>query len=125
MTAQYQYADGTQGSSYIKAHYAKGGYVSSPTVAMIGEGGQGEYVVPESKASSFAMNYLAGSRGTAALESSVSMPSITIQTGPVTQMNGTNYVTTQDMRRAVQSGVEQTLRLISGDASIRSSVGIR
>jgi tape measure domain-containing protein len=112
------------GGSFIKAHNASGGYISRPTATMVGEAG-GEYIVPESKASNFAANYLAGGRGAGALMGGGGTPSISIQTGPVTQMNGTNYVTTQDMRRAVQSGVEQTLKLISGDASIRSSVGIR
>jgi tape measure domain-containing protein len=109
--------------------FAKGGVVTKPTMGLIGEGGEAEYIIPQSKAAGFAANYLSGARGAAAIPSGGGggggTPTISIQTGPVTQMNGTNYVTTQDMRRAVQSGVEQTLKLISGDASIRSSVGIR
>jgi len=33
--------------------FADGGYVTRPTLAMIGEGGEGEYVIPESKMSKF------------------------------------------------------------------------
>lgn len=41
-----------------------------------------------------------------------SSPKITIQTGAVTQMNGTNFVTTQELANAVQSSVAQTMNYI-------------
>jgi hypothetical protein len=110
---------------------------------MIAEGGQPEYVVPASKAASFASNYLSGMRGNAAVQSKTASsaasylaspssssggggkaPAISIQTGPVTQMNGANYVTTQDMARAVQSGVRQTLNMLRNDSSARRMVGM-
>jgi SLT domain-containing protein len=122
--------------------YASGGYVSRPTNAMIAEGGQSEYVVPANKAASFASNYLSGMRGNAAVQSKTASsaasylaspsssgsggkaPSISIQTGPVVQMDGVNYVTTQDMNRAVQSGVWQTLNMLRNDGSARRVVGM-
>jgi len=129
--------------------YAKGGYVSKPTNAMIAEGGQPEYVVPASKAASFASNYLSGMRGNSAVQSKVApqsktassaasylsapsgssggggkAPAINIQTGPVTQMNGVNYVTTQEMARAVQTGVRQTLNMLRNDGSARQAAGM-
>lgn len=123
MTAQYQYADGTRGYSYIKAHYAKGGYVSSPTVAMIGEGGQGEYVVPESKAAAFAMNYMLGARGTGAIDGIVAPPAINITTGPVMQQGGQNYVTIQDMEAGLQA-VADTILSNSRSYSARRFTGV-
>lgn len=124
--------------------YAKGGYVSAPTNAIIGEGGESEYVVPASKAANFASNYLSGMRGNPAVQSKTASsaasylstprntggggggkaPAISIQTGPVTQMDGVNYVTTQDMARAVQSGVRQTLNMLRNDSSARRVVGM-
>lgn len=111
--------------------FAEGGMVTGPTVAMVGEGGEPEYIVPQSKAAGFAANWMAGRRGAAAIprfaEGGVVMPStanVSIQTGPVTQMNGTNYVTTQDLGRAVQFGVQQTLDLIRNDISVRSALGM-
>jgi hypothetical protein len=110
--------------------FAEGGMVTGPTIAMVGEGGEPEYIVPQSKASKFAANWMAGVRGAAAIprfaEGGVVMPSasVSIQTGPVTQMNGTNYVTTQDLSRAVQAGVNQTLSLIAGDGSVRRQLGM-
>jgi TP901 family phage tail tape measure protein len=111
--------------------FAKGGVVTGPTLAMVGEGGEPEYIVPQSKAAGFAANWSAGRRGAAAIpafaEGGVVMPStaqVSIQTGPVTQMNGAQFVTTQDLSAAVQSGVEQTLALLRNDTSTRRAVGI-
>ncbi len=50
--------------------YAKGGYVTRPTLAMIGEGGEPEYVVPKSKAKAFANNIASGRTGDQALKPS-------------------------------------------------------
>jgi hypothetical protein len=126
--------------------FADGGVVSGPTLAMVGEGGEPEYIVPQSKASGFAANWMAGQRGAAAIpgfaKGGVVMPSgavprfaeggmvvpgnaqVSIQTGPVTQMNGTNYVTTQDLSRAVQAGVQQTLNMMRNDRGTRRAVGL-
>jgi len=111
--------------------FAEGGVVSGPTLAMVGEGGEPEYIVPQSKAGKFAANWMAGVRGAAAIprfaEGGVVVPTgaqVSIQTGPVTQMNGTNYVTTQDLSNAVQAGVNQTLNLLAGDSMVRRSIGI-
>jgi len=130
--------------SRIVAYYAKGGFVSKATNAIIGEKGP-EYVVPASKAASFASNYLSGMRGDSAVQSKTASsaasylasprssnggggggqaPAISIQTGPVTQMNGVNYVTTQEMARAVQTGVRQTLNMLRNDGSARQAVGM-
>jgi tape measure domain-containing protein len=107
--------------------FADGGVVTKPTVAMIGEGGEPEYIVPQSKAAGFAANYLSGARGSSAIPSGGgggAAPTISIQTGPVTQMNGQNYVTTQDLSRAVQAGVQQTLNMMRNDRGTRRAVGL-
>ena len=46
---------------------AAGGYVSGPTHALIGEGGQGEYVIPESKMRESMARYSRGARGSAVI----------------------------------------------------------
>jgi len=111
--------------------FAEGGVVSGPTLAMVGEGGEPEYIVPQSKAGKFAANWMAGVRGPAAIprfaEGGMVVPGnamVSVQTGPVTQMNGTNYVTTQDLSSAVQAGVNQTLALLAGDSRVRRSIGM-
>ena len=111
--------------------FAEGGVVSGPTLAMVGEGGEPEYIVPQSKAGRFAANWMSGVRGAAAIprfaEGGMVVPTganVSIQTGPVTQMNGTNYVTTDDLGAAVQAGVNQTLNLLAGDSRVRRSLGL-
>jgi hypothetical protein len=47
--------------------FAKGGFVTRPTLAVVGEGGEDEYMVPQSKAMAFANNIVAGRRGEAAI----------------------------------------------------------
>ena len=111
--------------------FAKGGMVTKPTLGLIGEGGQPEYIVPQSKASNFARNVLSGRTGAAAINSSSSgsggggtATQVSIQTGPVVQMNGTNYVTTQQMSMAVKEGIDQAMRFMSRDLGIRRSMGM-
>ena len=106
--------------------FAEGGVVTGPTLAMVGEGGEPEYIVPQSKAGKFAANWMAGVRGPAAIprfaEGGVVVPSnaqINVQTGPVTQMDGTNYVTVLDMEKAMQS---MAVSIYNG---VRSSGGRR
>lgn len=116
--------------------FKKGGMVNRPTLGLIGEGGEPEYIIPASKMGSASANYLSGARGSAVIPASSgggdaggssrngASPQISIQTGPVTQMNGTNYVTTKQLAVAVQAGVSQTLAMISGDINTRASLGI-
>ena len=137
--------------------FARGGVVKGPTLGLIGEGGEPEYIIPESKAAGFSANYMSGERGAEAIpgfarggyvtkfkgggakftprntgkymfatsprtnNSGVRRrePNVNIQTGPVMQINGQNYVTTQEMTRAVQQGVNQTLTSIERDMSVR------
>ena len=111
--------------------FAEGGVVSGPTLAMVGEGGEREYIVPESKMARASANYLAGLRGGSVVprfaEGGVVVPntgSVNIQTGPVTQMGGQDFVTTQDLSDAVMDGIDQTLRMLRRDGTIRSQLGL-
>ena len=86
--------------------FAEGGMVTRPTALIAGEGGQPEYIIPQSKASAFAANWMAGQRGAAAIPAASQRsvtPQINIQTGPVLQQNGTRYVTVADMEQALQT----------------------
>ena len=129
-TTTVQQAAGGYNLGSFKA-FAKGGVVKGPTLGLIGEGGEPEYIIPQSKAAGFSANYLAGKRGISAVPGfaagGVAMPSsanVSIQTGPVTQMDGRNFVTTSEMSAAVQAGIEQTLELIQQDGMIRAGMDI-
>ena len=89
--------------------FAEGGVVNRPTLAMVGEGGEREYVVPESKMAAASSNFLAGARGGAVLAGAASgggSPTINITTGPVMEFDGQRYVTVADMERAMRLTAE-------------------
>ena len=103
--------------------FATGGVVTKPTLGLVGEAGT-EYIVPEAKAASFAANYLSGARGEAALNTTSSIPTINIQTGPVMQQDGQRYVTISDLEGAMQQ-VADTLLNSGRTAGGRRFAGVR
>lgn len=94
--------------------FAAGGVVSGPTLAMVGEGGEREYIVPESKMATAAANYLGGMRGRSVIPAfadggvvgpmgggGAANTTVQITTGPVLQQDGQRYVTIGDLERAL------------------------
>jgi hypothetical protein len=102
--------------------YASGGYVSSPTNAMIGEGGS-EYVIPASKMSAAMERYAAGKRGDAVVPNG-NDTQVNVSTGPVMQMNGQNYVTQSDFEKGLRSTVNQVMTTLRRSPNTRAAVGI-
>jgi tape measure domain-containing protein len=91
--------------------FAEGGVVNKPTLAMVGEGGEREYIIPESKMAATAANYLNGVRGGSAIPSGNAQ--INVTTGPVLQHGGQQYVTMADLEKAMRKtadGVYASLR---------------
>jgi hypothetical protein len=106
--------------------FAQGGVVDRPTLAMVGEGGEREYVVPESKMAAASSNYLAGARGGAVLAGAASgggTPTINITTGPVMEFDGKRYVTVTDMERAMRLTAEGVIGRLR-TPSARIALGI-
>jgi hypothetical protein len=111
--------------------FAEGGIVDRPTLAMVGEGGEREYIIPQSKMAAASANFLSGARGGAVIPqtsggggSSTGKAQISITTGPVLQQGGEQYVTLYDLERAMQmtaDGVYKSLRTSSG----RYATGVR
>jgi hypothetical protein len=96
--------------------FAQGGYVTGPTLGLVGEAGR-EYIVPESKAAGFANNIMAGRRGAAAIPSGSSSSGgggavqVNITTGPVRQdQSGQRWMTIEDGERMVRQAVGQMQR---------------
>lgn len=100
--------------------FAQGGVVDRPTLAMVGEGGEREYIIPESKMAAASSRFLAGSRGDAVLGSS----QINITTGPVLQQDGQQWVSLADLERAMRQTEASTLARIR-TPSARLALGIR
>ena len=126
--------------------FAQGVVVDRPTLAMVGEGGEPEYIIPASKMAAASANYLNGARGGAVIPAfasgglvgatrsgaAASSPvirgggnaQINITTGPVIQQDGQLRVTMADLERAMRAtadGVYASLRTPAG----RYAMGVR
>ena len=129
--------------------FAEGGFVTRPTDAMVGEGGQPEYVIPASKMSTAMQRYSAGVRGEAVTAGAVTAgststsnysnqqnayygggggTSVNITTGPVIRMNNRDYVTMTDMQRGMAAAVGASqasmMRSMSRSYATRRSMGL-
>jgi hypothetical protein len=104
--------------------FAEGGVVDRPTLAMVGEGGEREYIIPESKMGAASAAYLAGTRGAGVITGTAGPAVINITTGPVLQQDGQQWVTTRDLERAMRATEAGTLARIRTPAG-RSALGIR
>ena len=121
---------------------AEGGYVSGPTNALIGEGGEPEYVIPESKMRESMARYSRGSRGSGVIPESsgggaessggvaVAAPIDVRYT--VERINSVDYVTADQfqsgMQRAAEQGAKQgeqsTLKRLQMSGSTRKRLGL-
>jgi len=129
--------------------FASGGYVDKPTSAVIGEGNEGEFVIPESKMAAAMTRYAEGRRGADVIPADGTsglsegqpgtgaafgggMPrinnQINVTTGPVMQIDGKTYVSQQDMAQSLRStadnAVRATLKMLQYNTQVRKSIGI-
>lgn len=102
--------------------YASGGYVTSPELAMVGEGGEHEYVIPQSKMASAMANYAAGKRGNAVL-SAPSQINLTYSGNIIRQDQG-DYLSTSAVPGIVRQAVDQTISTLGRNPGARRSAGI-
>ena len=121
---------------------AEGAYVSGPTNALVGEGGEPEYIIPESKMRESMSRYSRGARGGSVIPESGSENSAegggTAVAAPidvrytVERINSVDYVTADQfqagMRQAASQGAkqgeQQTLRRLQMSGSTRKRVGM-
>jgi tape measure domain-containing protein len=106
--------------------FADGGYVNRATLAMVGEGGEPEYIIPESKMAAASANYLQGQRGAGIIGSSSGsgVPQINITTGPVMEFDGRRYVTLSEYERGLRQTAEAMLGRLRTPAA-RAALGMR
>ena len=120
---------------------ATGGYVSSPSTALIGEGGEPEYVIPSSKMSGAMARYSAGARGGAVIPggsgasgtvAGSSGNTIVEYTGPVLNFNGDEYVPKSAVpeiintaaRQGGEAGKTKAISALRNSRSQRASLGL-
>lgn len=124
--------------------FAEGGFVTGPTNALIGEGGESEYVIPASKMRGAMARYASGARGSAVIPSGGDtggdMGGVAVASGAtvdvrytVERINSVDYVTADQFQRgmaqAAQQGANQgeqrALRALQNNRSTRSRLGLR
>jgi tape measure domain-containing protein len=122
--------------------FADGGVVTSPTMGLIGEGGEAEYVIPASKMRAAMGRYAGGARGAAVIPGNGesgggggmgAAPSGTIDVRySIERINNVDYVTADQFQRgmaqAAQQGAVQgerrAMRSLKNSAATRRGVGI-
>ena len=112
------------------SRFAEGGFVTKPTQATIGERGESEYVIPESKMSSAMGRYARGDRGDSVVKGATNAEGksnkgkavVNVNTGPVMRMNNKDYVTVNDMNSALGS-VVAAMSTSSGNYKSSARVG--
>jgi tape measure domain-containing protein len=134
-------AEGAYWTGGFKA-FADGGVVAGPTLGLVGEGGEPEYIIPASKMSSAMARYSAGARGNAVIPAeggegissmSIGAPASAIDVRySVERINSVDYVTADQFQRgmaqAAQQGAKQgeqmTLRRLQQSRSTRGRLGL-
>ena len=118
-----------------------GGVVNSPTLGIIGEGGESEYVIPASKMSGAMARYSAGARGGAVIPggshesgtvASGSGNTIVEYTGPTLNFNGDEYVPKSAVpeiigaaaKRGAVAGRAQVIGSLKNSRGQRASLGL-
>ena len=121
--------------------FAAGGFVTGPTRAVVGEGGEPEYVIPASKMRGAMSRYAAGARGASVIPGSGASGGGPMGGGgggaidvryTVERINSVDYVTADQFQRgmaqAAQQGAVQgeqrAMRSLKTSAATRRSVGI-
>jgi len=120
--------------------FSSGGYVNRPTLGMIGEGGESELVIPQSKLASAMARYQAGARGGAIVPGGNNANggggsgyagggNVTVNyQGDVLNFEGQNYVKQSDVggiiSAAANAGEARTMNTLKNSRSQRAMVGL-
>jgi tape measure domain-containing protein len=132
----------SSGNLFPTGAFAEGGFVIGPTRALIGEGGEPEYVIPQSKMSAAMSRYSRGARGESVIPgngtsaegggvATATMEPIDVRYS-VERINNVDYVTAdqfqQGMAQAAQQGAIQgerrAMRSLKNSSATRRGVGI-
>ena len=119
--------------------FAEGGYVTGPTPALVGEGGQPEYIIPASKMDGAMQRYSAGATGKdvvdgpsprgggAAVAEAPTTTSVNIS-GGVMQFGGDDYIRKDQIpgiiEQAGAQGETRALRRLRNSPSARRKIGL-
>ena len=121
--------------------FQQGGVVNSPTMGLIGEGGESEYVIPASKMAGAMARYSAGARGGNVIPggsgdsgtvAGSTGNTIVEYTGPTLNFNGDEYVPKSAVpqiigaaaKQGAMAGKAQVIGSLKNSRSQRSSLGL-
>jgi SLT domain-containing protein len=120
--------------------FAEGGYVTGPTKAIVGEGGEPEYVIPESKMTGAMQRWNGGTRGGNVVSGAdsgsggegsgfmSSAPTNVVINGGVMQMGGNDYIRKDEIpsivAQASKQGEARTLRRLQMSPGTRRKLGM-
>ena len=123
--------------------FAKGGYVSGPTRALVGEGGEPEYIIPESKMRESMSRYSRGARGgsvipeaggsgTSGEDGGIAVAAPIDVRYTVERINSVDYVTADQFQQGMQQaanqgarqGEQQTLKRLQMSSGTRRRLGM-
>ena len=123
--------------------FANGGSVNKPTLGLVGEGGESEYIIPESKMRESMKRYSRGARGSAVIPTERGATSAEMESGvvgagaidvryTVERINNVEYVTAAQFQQGMQKaaaegaakGEQQTLRRLQMSGSTRRRLGM-
>jgi len=124
--------------------FADGGMVTRPTMGLVGEGGEAEYIIPASKMRGAMARYASGARGSAVIPSGGDaggdMNGVAVSTGgaidvryTVERINSVDYVTADQFQRGMaqaasqgaSQGEQRALKALQNNRSTRSRLGLR
>jgi hypothetical protein len=111
--------------------FAEGGFVTNPTRALIGEGGEPEYVIPQSKMTAAMSRYSRGARGESVIPgngtstegggtATATMEPIDVRYS-VERINNVDYVTADQFQRGMAQAARQGA--IQGERSAMRTLG--
>jgi tape measure domain-containing protein len=123
--------------------FAAGGFVTRPTTAVVGEGGEPEYVIPASKMRTAMGRYSAGARGSSVVSGNggpassengggvATMEPIDVRYS-IERINNVDYVTADQFQRGMAQAAQQgaiqgerrAMRSLKNSAATRRGVGI-
>jgi tape measure domain-containing protein len=123
------------------AGFAQGGYVNSPTMGLVGEAGESEYIIPSSKMDGAMSRYSAGARGGSVIPGGSgssgtvaggSGNTVVEYTGPTLNFNGDEYVPKSAVpeiigaatKQGAMAGKAQTMNTLRNSRSQRASLGL-
>tara|TARA_A100000172_G_scaffold20021_1_gene11205 strand:- start:1478 stop:3691 length:2214 start_codon:yes stop_codon:yes gene_type:complete len=118
-----------------------GGVVNGPTLGMVGEGGEPEYIIPASKMDGAMQRYSSGARGGAVIPggshaagtvAGASGNTVVEYTGPTLNFNGDNYVPRDAIPKIISTAAQQgasmgqskMMNTLKNSRSQRSKLGI-